>query len=67
MNTCSQMTGYYLFKRLYRKNRLLSAVTWEAKDIEDLGSTLIMKFKKEKNCIENKLVYGVSYKTWLLC
>lgn len=46
---------------------MLSAVTWEAKDIEDLGSTLIMKFKKEKNCIENKLVYGVSYKTWLLC
>lgn len=67
MNTCSQMTGYYLFKRLYKKNRLLSVVTWDSKNIEDPGSTLIMKFKKRKNRLENKLVRGVSCKTWLLC
>lgn len=48
MNTCSQMTGYYLFKWFYKKNRLLSIVTWEVRNIEDLGSTLIMKFKEEK-------------------
>lgn len=33
---------------MYKKNRLLSVVTWEAKNIADSGSTLVMKFRKKK-------------------